>query len=57
MKENISYPCICGHAKINHNYLITTPLRQTWCGVRDCDCSGFLPDNLKFLEQKSGSAE
>ena len=53
MKEIINYPCqTCSHSKINHNYLITTPNRQTWCGVRYCDCSGFVPDNLKYLENQ-----
>jgi hypothetical protein len=48
----IDYPCICGHSKINHNYIVTYPNRQIWCGVSWCECYGFKPDNLKYLENK-----
>ena len=55
-----NYPCFCGHSRINHGLSaghMPKILRERvyTCGVRNCDCEQFIPDNLKYLENKSGS--
>jgi len=50
----IDYPCQCGHAKINHPLGVYLDLgyNKTRCGVLDCLCDKFNPDNLKYLENQ-----
>lgn len=59
MKNELDYPCTCGHAKGCHannpNYIFNL------CGFVNatndhwCTCGDYTPDNLRYLESKSES--
>lgn len=58
----ISYPCTCGHSRINHDLPFGLADRGSIkviyvCGVNGCSCDEFIADNLKYLEKKSGSKQ
>jgi len=59
-----TFPCKCGHAKKFHDYA-GPPIGEEWCNFEEskkadgvysfiyrCDCESYVPDNLKYLEQK-----
>jgi hypothetical protein len=54
-KKLKGFPCRCGHPKARH---IIAPVYlggDSWCMPRnylECDCSNYVPDNLKFLESR-----
>lgn len=51
------FPCKCGHyAKLHES--IEAPIWEQWCVGEDsdyeylrCQCSKYVPDNLKYLEE------
>lgn len=62
LKKN--FPCKCGHPKAMHGYAGES-IGDEWCDgfvirgdkgfrLRDiCECERFVPDNLKYLEQRA----
>jgi len=54
MSEVYSFPCVCGHSRINHNFVIYNKFIKA-CGVEWCQCNKFIADNLKYLEILSES--
>lgn len=54
-----SFPCTCTHSFVNHvpRIHVITNDRSLICGIYACRCESFEPDNLRYLEKKSGSAE
>jgi hypothetical protein len=57
---DISYPCVCGHSKINHDNAFGLSEKRGslkfvyMCAVKYCNCDEFKADNLRYLEKKSG---
>ena len=58
-KLPLTFPCQCGHSKILHGWAGES-IGDEWCngyGARAgrgalCECERYVPDNLKYLEQK-----
>ena len=58
---SVEFVCICGHPKDHHEFLSTysgDPIDddESWCATNldlTCECSEFIPDNLKTLEHLS----
>ena len=59
-----TFPCKCGHIKAMHDS-VGPPIGDEWCNgysshgakgyrLKDlCQCERFVPDNLKYLEQRA----
>lgn len=55
-KQLNNFPCVCAHSRINHlTKIYTDRTISISCAVIGCPCNDFVPDNLRFLEKKSGS--
>lgn len=58
-KLPVTFPCTCGHSKKLHGWAGES-IGDEWCngyGARVghgslCECERYVPDNLKYLEQK-----